>query len=170
MGTNHREFRAYSKTNYFEGVPPISHNGRGWLLESHKLWLGYTLWLLGFFGIHRFYFGRPFSGAIWLFTLGLFGIGWLIDIFLIPDLKRAAEREYQSGPLDYSVAWILFLFFGVLGVHRFYQGKLFTGLAFFFTGCFVGLGLIYDLLTLNEQLSELNLRRLKNSRLGVMSY
>ena len=116
------------------------------------------------------FFWRPFSGAIWLFTLGLFGIGWLVDIFLIPEMKRTAERVYQSGPLDYSVAWILFLFFGVLGVHRFYQGKLFTGLAFFFTGGFVGLGLIYDLLTLNDQLSELNRRWLKNSRMGVLSY
>jgi TM2 domain len=33
----------------------------------------------------RFYVGRPASGIVWLLTGGLFGIGWLIDFFLIPD-------------------------------------------------------------------------------------
>jgi hypothetical protein len=35
--------------------------------------------------LQRFYVGRPVSGLVWLFTFGLFGIGWLIDVFLIPE-------------------------------------------------------------------------------------
>ena len=33
----------------------------------------------------RFYVGRPMSGLVWLLTGGLFGVGWLIDVFLIPE-------------------------------------------------------------------------------------
>lgn len=39
--------------------------------------------LLGFFGVHHFYVGRIKMGVLYLFTFGLFGIGWLIDIILI---------------------------------------------------------------------------------------
>lgn len=37
----------------------------------------------GYFGVHRFYAGRYLLGALYLFTLGLFGMGWLFDIALI---------------------------------------------------------------------------------------
>jgi serine/threonine protein kinase len=44
--------------------------------------VSYLLWaFLGFFGAHRFYLGRPFTGLLWFFTGGLVGIGWLVDAF-----------------------------------------------------------------------------------------
>ncbi|MBQ2642892.1 MAG: TM2 domain-containing protein [Eubacterium sp.] len=39
--------------------------------------------LFGVFGVHYFYVGRFFWGIIYLFTFGLFGIGWAIDIIRI---------------------------------------------------------------------------------------
>lgn len=39
--------------------------------------------LLGVFGVHHFYVGRIKMGVLYLFTFGLFGFGWLIDIILI---------------------------------------------------------------------------------------
>lgn len=53
--------------------------------------IAYILWacgLLGFCGIHRFYSGKITSGLIYFFTLGFFGIGQFIDLFLIPGMTR----------------------------------------------------------------------------------
>lgn len=37
----------------------------------------------GCFGAHKFYEGRIGMGVVYFFTFGLFGIGWLIDLFAI---------------------------------------------------------------------------------------
>lgn len=38
---------------------------------------------LGGIGAHKFYVGKIGTGILYLFTVGLFGIGWVIDIILI---------------------------------------------------------------------------------------
>jgi TM2 domain-containing membrane protein YozV len=124
--------------------------------DSHGLLMGYLLWIFGFTGAHRFYYGRPLSGTLWFFTLGLLGVGWLIDFFLIPLLARDAKRRYYEGEVSYDLSWILLTFFGVFGAHRLYLGKLWTAILWFFTGGLLGLGVLYDYWTLNEQISEAN--------------
>lgn len=124
--------------------------------RTHSLLLGYLLWIFGFIGAHRFYYGKKITGVIWFFTLGLLFIGWIIDLFLIPSMEREAERRYISGPVNYNLSWILLTFLGVFGVHRFYMGKIFTGLLYLFTGGLFLVGVLYDFLTLNEQLSDVN--------------
>jgi TM2 domain-containing membrane protein YozV len=126
--------------------------------ETHSKFIGYILWIFGFTGSHRFYYGRPVTGIIWFFTLGLVGIGWLIDLFLIPSMDRAADRKFVSGPYDYSLAWILqtFPLFGLIGLHRFYLGKWGTGILYLLTAGLFGIGWIYDFLTLNRQIDERN--------------
>ena len=124
--------------------------------DTHLKTVGYILWLFGFTGAHRFYYGRQITGIIWFFTLGLLGIGWLIDLFLIPGMDRHADLRFRAGAYDYSLAWILLTFLGILGIHRFYLGKWLTGILFLVTGGLFGLGVLYDFLTLNEQITELN--------------
>jgi TM2 domain-containing membrane protein YozV len=124
--------------------------------NTHTPLIGYLLWLFGFTGAHRFYYGRPVSGTIYFFTLGLFLIGWLVDLFLIPGMDRDADLRFTSGHLDYNVAWILLTFLGLFGVHRMYMGKWLTGILYLLTGGLFGVGYIYDYWTLNDQLSELN--------------
>jgi TM2 domain-containing membrane protein YozV len=119
--------------------------------------IGYILWIFGFMGSHRFYYGRPVSGTIYFFTLGLLFIGWIVDLFLIPGMDRKADIRFVQGELDYNIAWILLTFLGVFGVHRFYLGKWFTGLLYLLTFGLFFLGVIYDYWTLNRQVSEANL-------------
>ena len=124
--------------------------------DSHLKTIGYILWLFGFTGSHRFYYGKPITGTIWFFTLGLLGIGWLIDLFLIPSMDRQASVRFQAGPVNYTAAWILLTFLGFFGIHRFYMGKWLTGLVYLLTGGLFGLGYLYDYWTLNNQITEIN--------------
>lgn len=73
-----------------------------------SIFVTYLLWLLGgfgFLGLHRFYLGKWFSGLIWLFTFGLFGIGAIVDVFLIPGqvkienlTRQLLSEAYRSEP------------------------------------------------------------------------
>ena len=124
--------------------------------NTHSITVGYLCWLVGFLGMHRFYYGKPVTGTIWFFTGGLLLIGWIIDLFLIPSMDARADRRYVAGHLDYNVAWLLLVFLGLFGIHRFYMGKIVTGLIWLLTGGLLGLGWLYDLWTLNDQVSDIN--------------
>ncbi len=124
--------------------------------DSHSTLVGYLLWLFGFLGAHRFYFGKKISGIVYFFTLGLFGVGWLFDLFWMPLLARSARRRYYDGRYSYDFAWVLQTFLGIFGLHRMYLGKWGTGLLWLFTGGLFGVGYVYDYLTLNEQVSVAN--------------
>lgn len=124
--------------------------------DTHSKTIGYILWIFGFMGAHRFYYGRQITGVIWFFTLGLLFVGWVIDLFLIPSMDRQADQRYAAGRYDYSVAWLLLTFLGLFGIHRFYQGKILTGILYLCTGGLFLIGVLYDFLTLNGQLDELN--------------
>lgn len=126
--------------------------------RTHSVLVGYLLWIFGFLGAHRFYFGRPISGTIYFFSFGLFGIGWLVDLVLIPRLARSAQNRYYDGRYDYNIAWVLLTYLGLLGAHRFYVGKYLTGIVWLLTGGVFGLGYLYDYWTMNEQVSLANQR------------
>ena len=60
--------------------------------------IAYLLWFLGGFGVlglHRFYLGRWITGLIWLFTGGLFLIGAIVDLFLIPGMVEVEDLSQQ---------------------------------------------------------------------------
>ncbi len=127
--------------------------------NTHSKPIGYILWLFGFTGSHRFYYGKPISGTLYFFTLGLLFIGWIVDLFLIPGMDRRADLRFQEGPIDYTLAWILPTFLGIFGVHRMYMGKWLSGLLYLLTGGLILIGYVYDYWTLNDQITVLNSRR-----------
>lgn len=57
-----------------------------------------------------------------------------------------------------GLAYLLWLvsIFGWLGFHRFYLGKVGTGLIWMFTGGLFGVGAAYDLITLGNQVDIYN--------------
>ncbi len=123
---------------------------------THSMVIGYLVWVFGFIGAHRFYYGKPISGTVYFFTLGLCFIGWIVDLFLIPSMEREADIRYLPGPIDYNLAWLLLVFLGFFGVHRLYMGKIGTGILYLLTFGLFGLGYIYDMWTLNDQVTLIN--------------
>ena len=124
--------------------------------DTHGYPLGYLLWIFGFTGAHRFYYGRKLTGTLWFCTAGLCGIGWLVDLFLIPSMAREAGVRYADGPYSYELGWILLTFLGPFGVHRFYLGKWITGLLWLFSLGGLGIAHVWDLWHMNELVSDAN--------------
>ena len=51
--------------------------------EKSKGTAAVLCFFLGVLGIHRFYVGKIGTGILWLCTLGLFGIGEIVDFIMI---------------------------------------------------------------------------------------
>ena len=49
-------------------------------MRERNKWVAFLLCLfLGYLGAHKFYEGKVGMGILYIFTVGLFGIGWFID-------------------------------------------------------------------------------------------
>jgi TM2 domain-containing membrane protein YozV len=57
-----------------------------------------------------------------------------------------------------SVMWAygFLIFFGALGIHRFYLGKPESGILYLLTGGILGLGIVWDFFTLPFQVDAAN--------------
>lgn len=57
----------------------------------------YLLWFFfGLIGIHKFYLGKTGMGILYIFTAGLFSIGWIVDLFILGkqvDKYNAALKQ-----------------------------------------------------------------------------
>ena len=63
--------------------------------EKKELSLGYLLWclsLVGVCGVQRMYLGQVGYGVALLFTFGFCGIGQLLDLLLLPEAVKFANR------------------------------------------------------------------------------
>ena len=59
-------------------------------------------------------------------------------------------------PKSKGMAYLLWFFLGVVGVHKFYLGKPVIGIVYIFTGALFGIGWLYDLITLGNQVDMYN--------------
>ncbi|KAL0487858.1 2 TM domain-containing transmembrane protein [Acrasis kona] len=67
-------------------------------VEYKDTFVAYLLWFfLGFLGVHRFYLNDVVGGVIWLFTGALCGLGWIIDICLIPGMVESENQRLNAG-------------------------------------------------------------------------
>ena len=62
-------------------------------------WLLYALLILWLCGIHRFYLRSIGLGVVYLLTAGLFGIGLIVDLFLINSMTRAYNMQVAQEML-----------------------------------------------------------------------
>ncbi len=128
------------------------------ITQTHNTPMGYILWVFGFAGLHRFYYGKPITGLIWALTGGLFLIGWIVDLFLIPAMEVEASTKFTEGQYNYTISWTLLILGGIFGIHRMYLQDWVIGLLYLVTGGLFGLGVLYDLFTLNTQITDKNLK------------
>ncbi len=71
--------------------------------ERRNLGVAYVLWyFLGIMGGHKFYLEKIGVGLLYFFTLGFFGIGWLIDLFTLPAQVRAFNNKHFSDSNTYN--------------------------------------------------------------------
>lgn len=72
-------------------------------------------------------------------------------------MDREAELRFTTGPINYNISWILLVYLGVFGAHRFYMRKWISGIIWLLTGGVFFLGYLYDFWTLNQNISEQNI-------------
>lgn len=59
-------------------------NSNGMSFPQKSRWAAFFLCLFfGYLGAHKFYVGKTGMGLLYLFTLGLFGIGWTLDTLIL---------------------------------------------------------------------------------------
>lgn len=75
------------------------------IMARAKPEIAYLLWglcLFGICGLHRFYAGQIVWGIVYLCTFGLFGIGQLIDVVLVPGMVKARNDQLRR---KYLAEW-----------------------------------------------------------------
>ena len=125
------------------------------VMEPQKSWLATVLLcqFLGTLGMHRFYTGRYISGIFQLLTCGGCGIWTLIDLIMIVsgDFKDQYNRPLDHQPVmggtrSWVTAAFLCMFLGWLGVHRFYTGRVVSGIFQLLTFGGFGIWTLIDLI------------------------
>jgi TM2 domain-containing membrane protein YozV len=75
-------------------------------------------------------------------------------------MDRQTDLRFAAGPKDYTLGWVLLTLLGLLGAHRFYMEKWISAIVNLLTGVLLGMGVLFDLWTLNDQVTHVNRQKL----------
>ncbi|XP_063438529.1 uncharacterized protein LOC134719470 [Mytilus trossulus] len=121
-------------------------------LKSHKQKSVKTAYLLaiflGPFGAHHFYLNRWFMGVVYLLTFGIFGVGWIIDLFrirsLVEEENDACEDDKYKTEKTVLDSYLVWFPFGIIGWHHFYLKNFSLALLYLLTFGVYGIGWVLD--------------------------
>ena len=102
----------------------------------------------GWFGLHKFLSGKKIQGLLYMFTLGLFLVGWIKDI--ISEYKKWPDALQKQ-----TVKWIIFAFLILMAITE-SEYSFFTFLLF----------ILAAVLTIDVVWNNLNIRN-KFIRIGI---
>lgn len=126
--------------------------------ESGKsLGTAYILGLspFGLFGAYHYYLGNWRLGLIYTFTLGLFGIGWIVDLFRMKKLVRSAKSGIDKRSI--GTAYIMSVPpFGLFGAYHYYLGNYVLGIVHTCTLGIFGIGYVVDLFRMKGLVAAAN--------------
>lgn len=113
---------------------------------------------LGWLGAHRFYVGKIGTAILYIITLGGAGIWAIVDFIAIFTgnlkdkegnvVRRKLDGSKQKSEKSWGTCFLLFLFLGCFGAHRFYAGKIGTAILYIFTFGGVGIWALVDLISI----------------------
>lgn len=87
-------------------------------------------------------------------------------------IRQKLENQYSPQQKSKSIAYLLWFFggFGVLGLHRFYLGRIGTGIGWLFSWGLFGFGALYDLFALSGIVDDQNyMNQLREAKLKQLS-
>lgn len=123
--------------------------------EGKSVGTAYILGLspLGIFGAYHYYLGNVKLGLIYTFTLGIFGIGWIVDLFRMPKLVKKAGLDKRSVGTAYIMSMPPF---GLFGAYHYYLGNYALGITYTLTLGIFSIGWIVDLFRMKKLVKAAN--------------
>ncbi|GFO20813.1 hypothetical protein PoB_004731800 [Plakobranchus ocellatus] len=122
---------------------------------------------IGLFGGLHFYLNRPYIGLLYMCTVGVFGLGYLVDLFRAPILVKEANMKKlhkkdptQPLPPQISIvdAYLTWFPFGIFGLHHLYMKRHTWAVIYLATFGLFLVGWLVDAIWMVSMVNEANFK------------
>lgn len=115
----------------------------------------FVVYFLGILGVHKFLRRKYGIGVLYLCTLGVFGIGWLIDV--VRSVSSLMDCDVGDNEILKKAIYLLVVVsLGSLGVHKFAERKYGVGILYLCTLGIFGIGCLVDIVKSIRAITGLN--------------